>query len=304
MEDTRRQTARGLAVLPLVLMGALHLTVPPLAGTFELEPLLMVVWYAAAVLLGVVFYRKSRVVRDHEYNRAKAMRSIQHVYKAEAEGVWERDVPLEGSLTGTPSLTMNQTVGSLAPETEEIELGNETKVEVTMLTGTVGAASQPSEMGDGGGPIVQRTLGAQTREGPMDRLLDSVFGWFGRNTKAEREARRQSRMQDQSRAAPVTAQRPVAPLRLNSREDEGEVQLTSMSDSGGVETVITSRGSELLSASMPEPMSSATQPTLEQMAQLSPMASSSSTSQPSLCRGCGNKAPLGTAYCPRCGLDL
>lgn len=304
MEDTRRLTARGLGVLPLVLMGALHLTVPPLKGTFELEPLLMVPWYAVAMTLGVVLFRKSRVVRDHEYNRAKAMRSIQHVYKAEADGVWDREVALEGQLGDSPTLAMNQSVGSLAPETEELELGNDTKVQVNMLSGTLGMASSSSTTGPDNGPTVQRTLGAQTKVGPMDQLLDKVFGWFGRDTKAEREARRQARMLEQSRAAPVVAQRPVAPLRLNTQDDGGEVQMTSMSDSGGVETVITSRGSELLSETLPEPLSAAAQPTLEQMAQLQPATLSMPVPQARTCRGCGTSSAAGTMYCPGCGLDL
>ena len=40
----------------------------------------------------------------------------------------------------------------------------------------------------------------------------------------------------------ITAQRPVAPLRLNKSQDESEVNMTSTSDSGGVETVMTTSG--------------------------------------------------------------
>lgn len=304
MGDARHQTARGLALLPLILMGALHLTVPPLSGTFELEPLLMVLWYAVALVLGLVLFRKTRVVKDHEYNRAKAMRSIRHVYKAEAEGVWERDVSLDGQLTGTSNLALGQTVGSLAPETDEIELDNDSKVEVKVLTGTVGVNSSKTSTEYDDAPVVQRTLGAQAKEGPMDRILDTVFGWFGRDTKAERESQRQARMLGNARAAPVIAQRPIAPLRLNTRDDDGEVQMTSMSDTGGVETVLTSRGSEVSNGMLPEDSGTSLPMTLEQMAQIQSVAPSSSPSQVPACRGCGGTAPAGIAYCPHCGLDL
>ena len=76
----------------------------------------------------------------------------------------------------------------------------------------------------------------------MDRFLDTVFGLFGIDSKAEREAQRQARLRQAATAAPVTAQRPVAPLRLNKGKDDSEVNMTSMSDSGGVETVISTSG--------------------------------------------------------------
>ena len=76
----------------------------------------------------------------------------------------------------------------------------------------------------------------------MDRFLDTVFGLFGIDSKAEREAQRQARLRQAATAAPVTAQRPVAPLRLSKGKDDSEVNMTSMSDSGGVETVISTSG--------------------------------------------------------------
>ena len=63
--------------------GVTHLSLPPLQSMFSIEPMLMYAWYAVAILLGVVVYRRSGVVKDHEYNRAKAMRKIKHVYEAE-----------------------------------------------------------------------------------------------------------------------------------------------------------------------------------------------------------------------------
>ena len=68
-----------------------------------------------------------------------------------------------------------------------------------------------------------------------------MFGLFGIDSKAEREAQRQARLRQAATAAPVTAQRPVAPLRLNKGKDDSEVNMTSMSDSG-VETVISTSG--------------------------------------------------------------
>ena len=58
----------------------------------------MYAWYLTAVVIGVVVYRRSGVVKDHEYNRAKAMRKIKHVYEAEERGVWATDAHLDGAM--------------------------------------------------------------------------------------------------------------------------------------------------------------------------------------------------------------
>ncbi|DAC49859.1 MAG TPA: hypothetical protein D7H92_01275, partial [Candidatus Poseidoniales archaeon] len=88
MAENKGLTNRSLSALPLLLMGVTHLSLPPLQTMFELEPGLMYGWYVFAFLLCVVVYRRTGVVKDHEYNRAKAMRKIKHVYEAEEAGVW------------------------------------------------------------------------------------------------------------------------------------------------------------------------------------------------------------------------
>ena len=50
----RRFTSRGVSILPLLLMGVTHLSIPPLQSMFELEPMLMYGWYAIAVVLGLL----------------------------------------------------------------------------------------------------------------------------------------------------------------------------------------------------------------------------------------------------------
>ena len=86
MAESRGVTNRSLSLLPLLVMGASHFSLPPLQQMFELEPRLMYGWYLTALVIGVVVYRRSGVVKDFEYNRAKAMRKIKHVYEAEEQG--------------------------------------------------------------------------------------------------------------------------------------------------------------------------------------------------------------------------
>ena len=68
MAEKKGLTNRSLSVLPLLLMGVTHVSLPPLQSMFELEPLLMYGYYALALGLCAVVYRRSGVVKDFEYN--------------------------------------------------------------------------------------------------------------------------------------------------------------------------------------------------------------------------------------------
>ena len=100
---------------------------------FDIEPLLMFGWYGAAVILGIVLFRRSRVVKDHEYNRAKAMRKIRHVYEAEERGIWQKETHLDGNIDAATAASLGRSIGELSGEGPEMELGDDEKVEVQML---------------------------------------------------------------------------------------------------------------------------------------------------------------------------
>ena len=311
MAESRGVTNRSLSVLPLLVMGASHFSLPPLQTMFELEPRLMYGWYAVALLLGVVVYRRSGVVKDHEYNRAKAMRKIKHVYEAEERGVWATDAHLDGTLNPVDKHGLNRSVSEISGEAPEMELGDEAKVEVQMLSEAshiVKANARVTGSATLDDETVVGTMGASRKSGPMDRFLDTLFGFFGIDSKAEREAQRQARLRQAASAAPVTAQRPVAPLRLNKGEDDSEVNITSMSDSGGVETVMTTSG-QVRGGAQTSPVGKtvpAVSESLESMAMMGQPSSSSSpiaTTGPT-CRGCAAPVTPSERFCPHCGLDL
>ena len=133
MAENKGLTSRSLSALPLLLMGVTHLSLPPLQSMFSIEPMLMYAWYAVAILLGVVVYRRSGVVKDHEYNRAKAMRKIKHVYEAEEAGVWSREVALDGTMDQQTQMGLSRSISEISGEAPEMELDDEAKVEVRML---------------------------------------------------------------------------------------------------------------------------------------------------------------------------
>ena len=311
MRQSKGVTSRSLSALPLLLMGVTHLSLPPLQSMFELEPRLMYGWYLLAVLLGVVVYRRSGVVKDHEYNRAKAMRKIQYVYEAEERGVWETNAQLEAKMDKNTQLALSRSVSEISGEAPEMELGEDDKVEVQMLSEASHIVKANARVTGGAtldDEVVTVTMGAQQKIGPMDRFLDGIFGLFGIDSRADREAQRQARLKQAASVAPVTAQRPVAPLRINKDRDDSEVNMTSMSDSGGVETVMSTSGrvrgdadDAPVSKEVPELRES-----LESMAMMgmSPSESPSIATKGPVCRGCGAPASPNERFCPHCGLDL
>ena len=311
MAESRGVTNRSLSLLPLLVMGASHFSLPPLQQMFELEPRLMYGWYLTALVIGVVVYRRSGVVKDFEYNRAKAMRKIKHVYEAEEQGVWATDAHLDATMSPSTKHGLSRSVSEISGESPEMELGDEAKVEVQMLSEAdhiVKANARVTGSATLDDETVVGTIGANRRISPMDRFLDTVFGLFGIDSKAEREAQRQARLRQAATAAPVTAQRPVAPLRLNKGKDDSEVNMTSMSDSGGVETVISTSGQ--LRDGFQEPGSGKVVPTvsesLESMAMMGqgPPAVSVAAATGLTCRGCGMPVEPSDRFCPHCGLDL
>ena len=273
MVENRGLTSQSLSFLPLLLLGVTHLSLPPLQSMFELEPTLMYAYYGFAVLLGVVVYRRTGVVKDHEYNRAKAMRKIRHVYEAEEAGVWSTDVQLDGTMNKETQLGLSRPVSDISGEAPEMELDGEEKVEVKMLSEAdhiVKANARVTGDSSFDDEAITGTIGAQRKTGPMDRFLDLVFGWFGFDSRADREAERQARLRQAATSAPVTAQRPVAPLRIGSSTDDSELNITSMSDSGGVKTVMSTTGQVKSDVEVPSSMKQvpAVSESLESMAMM------------------------------------
>ena len=95
---------------------------------------------------------------------------------------------------------------------------------------------------------------------------------------------------------------------MNKDHDESEINMTSMSDSGGVETVMSTSGQVRDSDKVPS--NSKVVPevseSLESMAMMgmAPSASPSITTTGPVCRGCGAPVNPSERFCPHCGLDL
>ncbi|MEK9695837.1 MAG: zinc ribbon domain-containing protein [Candidatus Poseidoniales archaeon] len=298
-----------LIVSPFIIFVSFHLSVPPLKATIEYSWIGVVIYYSICLAIFLVLRRKLSVVKDHEYHRSKAMKKIKEVYKAEEEGVWDKEVSLNETLS-TPTSYTGQ-VGSLTSEPKEIELDTEEKVEVSMLTESTTVRQATGDLyADSQNSASQQmgTIGAVRQPSPMDRFLDLVGSWFGRDSKQERQQKKNATLQAQASSKPVIAQRPVAPMKSLQESDDEAMRITSFSDTGGIDDSLSSSG-ELLES----PVAISGQQHLTQSESIESMAMMSTMPQSQQqtvelgglkCRGCGTSNQSGERFCQSCGLDL
>jgi hypothetical protein len=324
MAFERTATARGIAVLPLLLMGLTHFTVTPLKEMFEFEPKLKYGWYAISIVIGVILFLKTRTVRDHEFHRNQTMKTMKKVYQAEEAGVWQTDAQLDGNLSAVGEMVLQQQVSSIDKESPELEIGEDERVEVDLLLESerirkanrrmTGAETFDDE-------YVDSTIGATRKVSPMDSFLDLISRMLGRgDADHRREEKKQSALRAAASAAPVTAQRPVAPIRTVASSDDAELTIISMTDDGAVESVVSEvktlpqvvvqpQNEKVYGWDSNTPEEQASQ-SIESMAMLS--IPQYETSQPTkviespkgiVCRGCNAPIPRAEPFCLQCGLD-
>jgi hypothetical protein len=299
-----------LSLLPLIVFSSLHLTIPPLRATIEYSWIGVVIYYAIAVAIFLVIRRRLNTVRDHEFHRSKAMQKMKVVYKAEEEGVWDKEVNMGGTLS-IESQSLYHKVGTLSNEVAEIELDSEEKVEVSMLSESKTVLKATGRLYEGNTSSNSSqvgTVGATRVDSPMDRFLDFIGSFFGRDSKKERQQRRITTLESQAAAKPVIAQRPVAPLKSLQENDDEDIRITSYSDTGGIDDSISSSGVPIeglqKSQVVDVPISSES---IESMAMMTGQKASISTPQSqggNMCRACGSANQIGERFCLTCGIDL
>ena len=325
MASERSAVSKGIAALPILVMAMIHVTVTPLRDMFRVEPILMYVCYGGALGVGVFLLKRTSQVKDHEYHRSRVMKEMKKVYQAEEEGVWQSNAILGSELSAESQMKLKGQVGTIDAEAPEMNLGEDDRVDVTMLMDASHIQKANRRMsGDEAfdNQAVGSTIGAVRKSSPMDALLDSISTLFGRGDAAEQRAlRKQARLSAAAQADPVTAQRPVAPIRTKSQSnDETKLRVTSMSDGGGIDSAVNASGEAIDTPSDPteaEKVYAWDQPTgpsqgnsIEDMAMLStPIRNSAPIAQPGpskvpICKGCSQQVAIGERFCPHCGLDL
>tara|TARA_B100001564_G_C20654651_1_gene678561 strand:+ start:226 stop:1176 length:951 start_codon:yes stop_codon:yes gene_type:complete len=309
-------SARSVSILPILLMIFIHVIVTPLREVFKIEPLLMIPYYLIGVLICIVIYRRTNVIKDYEYRRSKVMKKMKNIYSAEESGVWQTNAEISSVISDQSSLSKN--VSQISSEAPELEVSNENNVEIDMLNESdkiVEATRRVSGKSNFDEQEVESTIGATRNLSPMDKFLDFVGGLFGRTSAKEyREKQRFSALQAAATAAPVKAQRPNAPIQYERNEVLIEQDSNEINDdiSPPMESENFVNSGDMNSNPKTYPNFSArtidnvqTQ-SIESMAMMNTFSSQvvSQKLQNSKCRGCGYSVKKEQRFCENCGLDI
>ena len=298
---TRQSTSFGLFLMPILVFGCLQIIVTPLGDILALSWMYLLVWYGLSVLIGYLLLRRTRVTKDHEYRRSEIMKKMKHVYDAEAKGVWERETTLQDDVQ-LNTTNLNAKIGSFGREAPELELDQDVKSDVQMLTeqGFVQKATRRMS-GDGAEDVdsVDSTVGSVRKKSLMDGIIDNIFNLFGRDKEAEREQEHLRRLRANADQTPVIAQRPIAPIKESITPESSKndtLTMTSMSDDGGI---ISSTLQE------PKPVPVQRKESIEDLAMLGGSRPSQSfVSTSGGCPSCGSAIPPSERYCQSCGMSL
>ena len=310
----RSLSTRTVPYLPLLIFIFVHVIVTPLREIYSIEPLLMIPYYGLAILIGVVIYRKSRVVKDYEFQRSKIMKKMKEAYKAEESGVWQANVDVSGEIENQSNLALN--VSSLSSEPPELEVNEDSKVEIDMLNESekiLEATRRVSGQSSFDDEEVESTIGATRRASPMDRFLDMLSGIFGKKASEKRDLRRKSALIAAAKAAPVSASRinaPIQTVRNNEEISIDDEDIINYEDSNIKPNVEPSMDQPVIkdySALSGVNQTNQQSQSIEEMAMIGsnkkPISMISSVNSAN-CPKCGYKKSDGDRYCLNCGASL
>ena len=320
----RPVTSLAMIVLPTIILAFVHITVIPLKEMFAIEPMLMYAWYAMGVIIGIIMWRKTRIVKDHEFRRSEVMKGMKDVYAAEEAGVWSQNASLDSEISAEGEARLKGQVSAIDGEGPEMELDLDHKVNVDLLIESKNiqkASMRATGKGSLDSEELDSTIGAVRKTGSMDKLLDLLGGLFSRkDARQSRSEYRNAQLLAASRANPVVAQRPVAPIQQKKDTKIEEIKMTTMTDDGGHETFVDTEGkvtSQNASLSETEKVyawdkelntNQSNEDILESMAML---GSSPTTAAPQMasvagvkCGSCGVAATDAERFCEGCGSSL
>ena len=314
-------SSQSVSILPILLLGFIHVIITPLREVFKIEPLLMIPYYLTGVLIGIFIYRKSNTVKDYEYRRSKIMKKMKKTYAAEESGVWQSNAEISDRLDESTNLAKN--VSQISTESPEMELSDENKVDVDMLNESktiIEATRRVSGKSTFDEQEVTATIGATRKTSPMDKLLDFLSGLFRGNSSVEtREEKRMAALTAAAEAAPVQAVKPQAPIQYErnevSIEPDSEVSYSENVESDPPDITeqpvshnnLSPAGKNYSAFAPPNTANNSTQ-SIESMAMLPSSNQQTFTAPASVqqprCRGCNYPIKSGDRFCDNCGLDV
>ena len=302
----RQYTGVVLLLMPILILNTLRLFVRPLGEMLEISGTLDISLHVICLVIGIFLYRKTTIVRDHEWRRSKAVKSVSHHFKAEEGGVWEKNVEMESSLSEEAMINLQGQVSSVTSGKYNSgqEIHGEVEVEmlidsdrVRMAQDRVSGDAQFDESG------IAATYGAVRQPSPMDRLLDWISNLRGKDSQNSRDGKIKESLELRSQEAPVIAQRPIAPMTPIStdRKNPRPMEIQSFTDNG----------METINIEQEQVINAPREPTMEELAYgLPPSGNSQSVAsdpnfQPQpICKICSSPNPIGERFCSNCGSNL
>ena len=93
-----RQVTFLLLFTPVIVLNALRFIITPLGDMMAVSTNLDIGLHVGAFGVGYLLYRRTRIVRDHEWQRSRAVKSVGSHFRAEEGGVWDKDVAMDTKL--------------------------------------------------------------------------------------------------------------------------------------------------------------------------------------------------------------
>jgi len=304
----RQLTSLILLFTPALVLNALRFIITPLGDMMSVSLNLDIALHVGAFGVGYLLFRKTRVVRDHEWQRSRAIKAVGGHFKAEDSGVWDKDYAMDTQLSAQAEASMKEQVGVIVgglKTSTKTEIDTEVEVEMLVDAEHVRRAqarvSGDEQFDDVG---INSTVGAVRKPSPMDTFLDWISSMRGRDRKQEREARKNAKLMARSQDAPVIAQRPIAPIQPIESEEKRHVpmEMISVTDAGAESITIDEETNEI-SAPTQRGIS------IEEMAfgvskrGGKPYSKSGFSPQPT-CKICSAPNPIGERFCVNCGSNL
>lgn len=304
----RRGTSFAMFCLPIMIAIGVHITVTPLQEMISIEPLIGIGLYLTSATIGFFLYRNTRKEKNSEYNRNKAMKSLKKTLEREDQGLWDENVNLESTLGQIKPSEAKGRIGDYNSESAEMEIGNDKKVDVDLLLESkhvVNASSRIRGESSIETDSVSVTIGADQKTSFMDSVLDTISGWFGKNSVDERAEKRQRALQAASKSAPITAQRPRAPLRTGTNSSSTDDLIQEGLNSSGrpapqQEIKFDKSGNEVPTQNHESLEAMAMIGAQKEIAPIKPIPQVSPTDKKS-CSSCGYLNSLSESYCINCG---
>lgn len=303
----RQVTSLVMLFTPVIVLNALRFIVTPLGDMMSVSTNLDIGLHVGAFGVGFLLYRRTRVVRDHEWQRSRAVKSVGGHFRAEESGVWEKEVDMDTNLSMEAESNLKGKVGTAIGSystNSETEINTEVQVEMLVDAEHVRRAqARVSGNEQFGENDLNSTVGSVRKPSPMDSLLDWIASLRGRDRKAEREATKRAKLQARSIESPVIAQRPIAPIQPVESEEKKPVpmEMISMTEYGA-ESVTIDEETNQISAPRQRGIS------IEEMAFGTPSVktndSNSGFAPKPTCRVCNAPNSVGERFCINCGSEL